>query len=357
MKKKFLSLETYRAFAALMIAAIHFDLNSPLVNHQLASGHFVQFFFTLSGFVIYFNYKDKIKNFENIKFFIKKRFFRLYPLHIFFLILFLLIEIIKFLAINYYNVDVNSEIFVKNDYLSFFANIFLLHTFLVDYTFNTPSWSISAEFYTYVLFAFLIIFNSRYKISFLVIVIIYFFRINDEVSFGASHSAYRSFLDCIYGFYWGVIFCKLYISLEKNKYYLKYKDAISLILIFFTFFSIINFSKNQLFLLPVVFGCLIFFSCDLDKQSILGKFICNKFFVYLGSISYSIYMSHLFVFWIINNLLKYIFNLKTFIDDDGFSKLDLNIFQSSLLVLFCYFATIIFSHFSYKYIEKKYNKF
>ena len=35
-----------------MIAAIHFDLNSPLVNHQLASGHFVQFFFTLSGFVI-----------------------------------------------------------------------------------------------------------------------------------------------------------------------------------------------------------------------------------------------------------------------------------------------------------------
>jgi len=54
MKKKFLSLETYRAFAALMIAAIHFDLNSPLVNHQLASGHFVQFFFTLSGYCYIF---------------------------------------------------------------------------------------------------------------------------------------------------------------------------------------------------------------------------------------------------------------------------------------------------------------
>ena len=56
MKKKFLSLETYRGFAALMIAAIHFDVNSPLVNHSLANGYFVQFFFCLSGFVIHFNY-------------------------------------------------------------------------------------------------------------------------------------------------------------------------------------------------------------------------------------------------------------------------------------------------------------
>ena len=93
MKKKFLPLETYRAFAALMIAAIHFDVNSPLVNHSFANGYFVHFFFCLSGFVIYFNYKDKIKNFENIKLFIKKRFLRLYPLHLFFLVLFLFIEV------------------------------------------------------------------------------------------------------------------------------------------------------------------------------------------------------------------------------------------------------------------------
>ncbi len=44
MKKKFESLETFRAFAALMIAAVHFRLDSPLVNHFLASGIFVPFF-------------------------------------------------------------------------------------------------------------------------------------------------------------------------------------------------------------------------------------------------------------------------------------------------------------------------
>ena len=240
MKKKFLSLETYRAFAALMIAAIHFDLNSPLVNHQLASGHFVQFFFTLSGFVIFYNYNEKIKNFENFLIFIKKRFFRLYPLHLFFLIIFLFIEIFKFILTKYYGLDINSKIFEKNNFFSFTSNILLLHTFLEDYTFNTPSWSISAEFYTYILFAFLTIFSSRYPLVFSVIILLYLFRMNDGINFGASHSAYRSFLDCIYGFYWGIIFCKIYILVKKNNFYQKYKEFITLLFIFITFLSIIK---------------------------------------------------------------------------------------------------------------------
>ena len=62
MKTKLESFETYRGFAALMIAAIHFNVNSPLSNHILANGFFVHFFFTLSGFVMYLNYKDRISN-------------------------------------------------------------------------------------------------------------------------------------------------------------------------------------------------------------------------------------------------------------------------------------------------------
>ena len=72
MKKKFESLETYRAFAALMIAAVHFRVESPLVNHFLASGIFVPFFFTLSGFVIFYNYHDRLKEFNDLLGFVKK---------------------------------------------------------------------------------------------------------------------------------------------------------------------------------------------------------------------------------------------------------------------------------------------
>ena len=356
-KKKFLSLETFRGFAALMIAAIHFDVNSPLVNHSLANGYFVQFFFCLSGFVIYYNYRDKIKNLTNIKVFIIKRFFRLYPLHLFFLLLFLFIEIVKYIAINEFKLSPNSEPFTKNNFYTFVANIFLLQTFLYEYTFNTPSWSISAEFYTYIVFAFIIIFKFNLRISLFVLLLISLIRINDQLNFGASHSGYRSFLDCIYSFYWGLFSSYLYVKYNDKKLYKITKNTISFILLFVTFISLTKMQDDNLFILPIIFSLLIFFSCDLNNTSFLGKILCNKFFVYLGSISYSIYMSHLLIFWIITNSLKYIFNLNTFVDDDGFSKLDLNIFVSSLLVLFCYFVTIIFSHFLYNYIEKKYNRF
>ena len=354
MKKKFLSLETYRAFAALMIAAIHFDVNSPLVNHSLANGYFVHFFFCLSGFVIYFNYKDKIKNFENIKLFIKKRLLRLYPLHLFFLVLFLFIEIAKYILLNEYNFSTNDEPFTKNNLQSFFANIFLLQTFLYDYTFNTPSWSISAEFYTYIIFAILIIFRFNMAINLFIILLISLFRLNDQLSYGASHSGYRSLLDCVYSFYWGMLFCHLYIICNKNKIYNFIKNIISFILLIVTFFALTKLKNNYLLTLPIFFGLLLFFSCDLNQKSYLGKILCNRFCVYLGNISYSIYMSHLFVFWSVNNILRFFFKIDTYIDSDNIVKLEFNLIEANIMVISCYLITIIVSAMLYKHIEKRF---
>ena len=107
MNKKFLSIETFRGFSALMIAAIHFDANSPLVNHSLASGYFVHFFFTLSGFVIYHNYKDKIQNLDVLKNFYKK-ILEIISFALFFLIIFLLVEILKFYLNKIYGLEANN---------------------------------------------------------------------------------------------------------------------------------------------------------------------------------------------------------------------------------------------------------
>ena len=125
MKRKFYALETYRGFAALMIAAIHFDVNSQLVNHSLANGYFVHFFFTLSGFVIFYNYENRINDIAKLKSFLLKRFFRLYPLHLFFLIIFLVIELLKYILEINYGYKANNISFSKNDLNSFFSNLFL----------------------------------------------------------------------------------------------------------------------------------------------------------------------------------------------------------------------------------------
>jgi len=355
MNKKFLSLETFRGFSALMIAAIHFDVNSPLVNHSLASGYFVHFFFTLSGFVIYHNYKDKIQNFDVVKKFVTKRFWRLYPLHLFFLVIFLFIEILKFYLNKIYGLEANNQAFSQNNTFSLMSNFFLVHTFLTKYTFNTPSWSISAEFLTYIIFAFFILFNKKTLPIILVALVAFMFRLNQESYFGASRSGYLSLVDCVYCFFCGIISYKIYEKIKKKNIYSKYQNHLSLLSILLMFISLIYLSGKTLIMLPIIFGITIFFSCETHQESILGKFLLNKFFLFLGKISYSIYMSHLFVFWIITQFYRFILKFETQLEaETGFTKIILSTFQANLVVIFSYAITIIFSHFLHKFLENNY---
>lgn len=354
--KKFSSLETFRGFAALMIAAIHFDVNSPIVNHNLAHGHFVHFFFTLSGFVIFYNYKDKLNNLGLFKIFVIKRFLRLYPLHLFFLIIFLSIEIFKYYLKIYYDLDANNQAFSKNNFSALVYNVFLIHTFLTEYTFNTPSWSISAEFLTYIFFALILMKSSKIIYPILVLLIIFFIRVNDGIYFGASHSGYKSLLDCIYGFYFGVIFCKIYFKVKKLSFYQKNKSSLSIIFIIISIISFNLLSKELQILFPLIFGLTILFSCELDNETLVGKILTFKFFVYLGKISYSIYMSHLFVFWVLTQMLRFFLKFPTYLEEGtDFVKIDLSLTEANLLVLSSYALTIIFSAILYRFIEN--NKF
>ena len=165
---------------------------------------------------------------------------------------------------------------------------------------------------------------------------------------------YRSFLDCVYGFYWGILFCQLYIVCNKNKIYNFIKNIISFVLLIVTFFALTKLKNNYLLTLPIFFGLLLFFSCDLNQKSYLGKILCNRFCVYLGNISYSIYMSHLFVFWSVNNILRFFFKIDTYIDSDNIVKLEFNLIEANIMVISCYLITIIVSAMLYKHIEKRF---
>ena len=88
MNKSYLEqLDVFRAIAALSVCAVHFSYDT-IFHIYFKQALFVQFFFTLSGFVIYLNYHDQEFNLLKIKNFMIKRFFRLYPLHLLFLIIF-----------------------------------------------------------------------------------------------------------------------------------------------------------------------------------------------------------------------------------------------------------------------------
>ena len=59
-------------------------IDNPFLLYVFSKGYLgVDFFFILSGFIISLNYSDKILSISSVKYFLKRRFLRIYPLHIF----------------------------------------------------------------------------------------------------------------------------------------------------------------------------------------------------------------------------------------------------------------------------------
>ena len=60
----------------------------------------------------------------------------------------------------------------------------------------------------------------------------------------------------------------------------------------------------------------------------------------------------------ITQTLRFVFKTKTYIDiDSGKTLLALDVYEASLIVVVAYVVTIVFSHFLYEKIEKKFYLF
>ena len=276
-----------------MVASFHykiFDYFGFLIDN---SWMFVEFFFVLSGFVISLNYQYRISNIKDLITFQKKRFLRLYPLH--FLTLILIIFLMFFEFIKEYLTGNTGDIpvlerFVLNEFL---ANLLLVHNIILDkLTFNTPSWSISSEFYVYLLFSIVILLlnKDKKKIIFISIIIstISFYYLLDNSFNPEKHG----FIRCTYSFFLGVLIFNIY---DMNK--LKFPSFITKILILIIIIIMINFEiiQNDIninIFMPLIFSLLIL-SLISSKEDIIKKILINKNIVLLGTISYGIYMLHM----------------------------------------------------------------
>src|ERR1044071_6303395 len=167
-KKFFEGLEALRGIAALTVVFLHIEViyfrdqwanpaNDRLLFHFFRNGYLmVDLFFVLSGFVICHNYFSKISCLRDVLRFMFLRFGRLYPLHLFFLLIFFGMEIVKYIGQQRFGFVANQHpAFTENGSFAFVANIFLVQPFFpsANLSFNAPSWSIGIEFYTYLIFA------------------------------------------------------------------------------------------------------------------------------------------------------------------------------------------------------------
>ncbi len=354
-KKHINQLDVFRALAALSVCSVHFTYDSFFHNY-FAQGLFVQLFFTLSGFVIAYNYHENLKNLKSFLNFSIKRFKRLYPLHLFFLILFLILEIIKYILVIKFDLKSNNIPFEFNNLKNFLLNIFFIQHFATEYNFNSPSWSISVEMMLYFTFGLLLLIfkNKFFLVSLYLAYVIYFYCFLNS-HYGETLSIF-AFYSGLYSFSIGCLFFLLYQkvnSLFKSKIFL---DVIFYILLLIFLSEVFYFNSiEQKSFYSIIFGLIFFYSCFLNENFFLFKIFFNKFLIFLGKISYSIYMSHLIIFFIFDNILKHVFKLKTTILK-GNTVLDLNTFEANLYTFFVYILVILFSSFTYKFIEMRYYK-
>jgi peptidoglycan/LPS O-acetylase OafA/YrhL len=357
MKPKLLFLESLRGIAALSVALFHVkDIStSPITNNLFIenSDTMVDFFFVLSGFVIAYTYLDRITDIRSLVNFKIKRFLRLYPLHFVTLFVFLFIEIAKYILESFLGISSNVTPFSTNNLTSFVSNLFLFHSFTEPtVTFNAPSWSISTEFYTYLIFGLVLLISSNFSnkirpvLLFVVMAVsAYLVLIFDAMEEFVGVAMFR----CMYSFFLGTLIFYIFKKIKT-----KTPMLVSLGLIFFSIWAVCYPEIVPKIYLPILFS-LVIFSLITSNPNNLINILNSRYLVFLGTVSYGIYMVHYGVWWIYQQSLRFIFNFETEVSVNGGLIIKINPFESTLMVVSGIVLVIFLSWLSYKYIEVPFN--
>jgi len=165
-KEEIRSHTSLRGWAALMVVFVHFrsflhpSVDPDEMTFFLTKGYlWVDFFFILSGFVMSYVYDIEHPQRHSIRdtfHYLIARIARIYPLHLISLVATLLF----FITVALINWGLEKEFCCVYDGSlrnaeSLVANLFLIHAWgMFDWvTWNLPSWSLSAEFFCYLIFA------------------------------------------------------------------------------------------------------------------------------------------------------------------------------------------------------------
>jgi peptidoglycan/LPS O-acetylase OafA/YrhL len=355
---KILCLESLRGLAALAVATTHFRIGSTFNNRFTDNaGLMVDFFFVLSGFVMALSYQDKIRSLTHVYLFQARRFLRLYPLHVLMLIVFLGIEALKYLAEIKVGLLPNNPAFEKNDLWSFIQNLFLIQNLVSpDFSWNFPSWSISSEFCTYLIFAFAVLLSfgrtRQLVVMSLVLSSLSFFYLIYDLALLPNNGVIR----CTYGFFLGVVIYNFTVSHRGT-----IPSVVSYVLFAAAIAATSWSDKLPPFLywcIPVLFGVLLASLAGSTGESRLKRILNNRVLVHLGTISYGVYMVHALVWWMFSLVLRFGFGYESRVDAAGITDIVIgNVALSNLIMVLGLSVIILLGHLSYKLVEGPVNNF
>ena len=349
----FTALDALRGVAACGVALAHVPWTYTLSDVAGRNGHlFVDFFFVLSGFVIAFNYGGKIAG--GAARFVWLRFWRLYPLHFAMLMVFVVIEAMKWYAAQRYGLAANHPAFVQSSPRAFAANLLLLQAVADTKAFNSVSWSISTEFAAYLVFAAVGLAAGRRWLlaSAGVLIVAAIFVALDQGGMNRTVGA-LAFNRCLFGFFLGVM--TFWAASRTDVFSRLGPRAAALVcavpILTLAALLIFNTARQTEFLAPLLSTAVIF-ALVASPPNAVAAALSTPAMAWLGRISYSIYMVHLAVFWAISQVLRVVLHLPE-VSLGGAEKIYLVVPQpfADLLAAAALAAIMLLAHGTYGWIE------
>lgn len=297
---RFDALDACRGLAALMVALQRLEAHGyhaslgPVRNAYL----FVDFFFVLSGFVIAHAWGERLESGRQVGAFLVRRFGRLWPLHAAMLALFLAVEALKLVAASR-GAQMTSPPFSGTSAPgTILPNLLLVHSLgFHDYlAWNVPSWSISTEFWTYIVFAALTFLAGRHRTAIAVVIVAVSLGIVGAYSprmMDATHN--YGLARCLAGFFAGVLTLEAWRRSGRLRARLACRGrglewgALALVVAFTSLAD-----RTALSLAAPLAFALVVYAFALEAGP-LSRLLTTRPMLALGAWSYSIYMVNAFI--------------------------------------------------------------
>ncbi|WPO98467.1 acyltransferase [Pseudomonas sp. HR96] len=354
-------LDSFRGLCAIALMVYHSHALCTFTEAHFfrAADRFVEFFFILSGFVLALTYANRLKSVEQLHGFIVSRIFRLYPLHLVMLAVFIGLEFMKLMAERHGIAFTSAAFSGARAPSEIVPNLFLLQSWWAGFnpmSFNYPSWSISVEFYLYLLFAAITFWlPGQARLIGAAIALIAFAALQNQSQWQMTEYSLRG-LSC---FFAGQLVYTLYEKIKDVQLDRPLATALE-VLALVTIFCVMSYATEHREAILVGLFCLtvVLFSFEAGEVSAL---MCKPLFTRLGTLSFSIYMVHaavLFVTPLALGIYSSHSGIQLLTDQveaatgTQFRYIDTgSVLINTVLVLVPMLLTIALANLSYRYIE------
>lgn len=285
-KERFLELDALRGIAALVVILFHLTggyVESTSLFKLGTTG--VDLFFIISGFVIFMSLNSITKSID----FVINRISRLYPTYwtsVSFTFLLIITKTILY-----------DDFSLGTSFLTYLANMTMFQFYLRVPDIDGPYWTMIIEMIFYIFMILLFQFRMLNKIVFIGFLICIYSLVSTYLLFDLT-----IIRKLFYGipllqffplFFAGILFFKMYSQVEKRVLY-----SVLLIFCLFSQIALFDYSgRSNGFINWIQYSLMLTIYFTLFFLFIFGKlkFIKNRITVFLGKISFSLYLIHQYI--------------------------------------------------------------